>query len=117
MLDIKLFLRVPSNILKSRREERQTYVLQSKSLLSRSPLKADPNDAAAGGVWTDPPNYFEQIVYPAYVKAHEHIFENGDVENGKVKSEGLHVLQPLEGKEEMTKCFKESCEIIQRALE
>ena len=69
MLDIKLFLRVPSNILKSRREERQTYVLQSKSLLSRSPLKADPNDAAAGGVWTDPPNYFEQIVYPAYVKA------------------------------------------------
>jgi len=81
------------------------------------PLKADPDDAAAGGVWTDPPHYFEQIVYPAYVKAHEQIFENGDVEEGQVKSEGLHVLQPLEGRDEMTKCFQESCGIIQRALE
>jgi hypothetical protein len=33
MLDIKLFLRVPRGLLKSRREERQTYVLQSKSLI------------------------------------------------------------------------------------
>jgi hypothetical protein len=31
MLDIKLFLQVPSDLLKSRREERQTYVLQSES--------------------------------------------------------------------------------------
>lgn len=80
------------------------------------PLKSDPDDAAAGGVWTDPPNYFEQIVYPAYVKAHEQMFENGNIEHGKVKLEGLHVLQPLEGGDEMTKCFKDSCEIIQKAL-
>jgi len=81
------------------------------------PLKPDPNDAAAGGVWTDPPKYFEQIVYPAYVKAHAHIFDNGDVEDGQVRLKELHVLQPQEGQDEMTKCFKESCEIIQRALE
>jgi nicotinamide/nicotinate riboside kinase len=82
------------------------------------PLKSDPDDAAAGGVWTDPPNYFEQIVYPAYIKAHEQIFENGDIEQGAVRSdwEGLQVLQPLEGPDEMTRCFEKSCEIIQMAL-
>lgn len=31
MLDVKLFLRVPQDLLQRRREERQTYVLQSKS--------------------------------------------------------------------------------------
>lgn len=83
------------------------------------PLKPDPDDAAAGGVWTDPPNYFEQIVYPAYTKAHEQIFENGDIEQGEVKADwkGLHVLQPLEGVEEMTRCFQQSCEVIQKAFE
>ena len=29
LLNVKLFLRVPHDILKKRREERQTYVLQS----------------------------------------------------------------------------------------
>jgi nicotinamide/nicotinate riboside kinase len=82
------------------------------------PLKSDPDDAAAGGVWTDPPDYFEQIVYPAYIKAHAQIFETGDIEQGAVESdwEGLHVLQPLEGAEEMTRCFEKSCGIIQKAL-
>jgi nicotinamide/nicotinate riboside kinase len=83
-------------------------------------LKADPDDAAAGGVWTDPPKYFEQIVYPAYIKAHEQIFEKGDVEQGNVKAEwqekGLQVLRPLDGAAEMTRCFEMSCEHIVRAL-
>lgn len=78
----------------------------------------DPDDAAAGGVWVDPPNYFEQIVYPAYIKAHEGIFERGDVEAGEVKEEWgeggkrLEVLRPLEGAEEMTRVFGEGCEAI-----
>jgi nicotinamide/nicotinate riboside kinase len=84
-------------------------------------LKADPDDAAAGGVWTDPPKYFEQIVYPAYVKAHEQIFEAGDVEEGEVRPEwqakGLQVLKPLEGSAEMSRCFEQSCGYIVRALE
>ena len=77
----------------------------------------DPDDAAAGGVWVDPPNYFDQIVYPAYVKAHEDIFERGDVEKGALRPawEGLQVLAPLEGEEEMTKAFQLSCQIILEA--
>lgn len=72
----------------------------------------------AGGVWEDPPNYFDQIVYPAYVKAHEHIFEDGNVEKGMLREtwglggKSLQVMRPLEGEEEMTKAFEKSCEVI-----
>lgn len=83
--------------------------------------RIDPDDAAAGGVWTDPPQYFPKIVWPAYVKAHQHIFESEDVENGDVKSgwkgRGLEVMDPKEGPEEMTRCFKRSCEIVRQAFE
>jgi len=76
-------------------------------------ILADPDDAAAGGVWVDPPHYFDQIVYPAYVKAHEDIFEGGDVEKGELrKGWDLKVMAPLEGKEEMTRAFEQSCENI-----
>lgn len=42
MLDVRIFLRVPAQVLKQRREIRQTYVLQSKSvalLFDQSRLK------------------------------------------------------------------------------
>ncbi|KAL7415372.1 P-loop containing nucleoside triphosphate hydrolase protein [Mrakia frigida] len=55
-LDLRIFLRVPYQTLKTRREARQVYVTQT------------------GEIWTDPPNYFDQIVYPAYVLAHTSIF-------------------------------------------
>jgi nicotinamide/nicotinate riboside kinase len=41
-------------------------------------VQSDPE----GTLWRDPPHYWEQIVYPAYVRAHKHLFEGGDVENG-----------------------------------
>jgi hypothetical protein len=44
----------------------------------------DPSLAKAGDVWQDPPHYFDNIVYPAYVEAHKQLFENGDVEKGKL---------------------------------
>ncbi|ORY33384.1 hypothetical protein BCR39DRAFT_463559 [Naematelia encephala] len=100
-LDIRIFLQVPHDLLKRRREERQVYVLQN------------PDDAAAGGVWSDPPNYFEEIVYPAYIKAHEHLFDN--VETGQLKerwTDRLQVVRPREGAEEMTRVFGESCKGI-----
>jgi nicotinamide/nicotinate riboside kinase len=102
-------------ILKRRRDERQTYVLQSEFNLDIA--HEDPDDAAAGGVWEDPPNYFEQIVYPGYVKAHEKIFE-GDVENGPVRKEwaGLKVLVPKEGTEGMTMAFNQSCIAIDQYI-
>jgi hypothetical protein len=54
------------------------------------------------------------------VKAHRHIFDSGDVETGGIKGEwtrkGLEVMDPKEGKEEMTTCFKRSCEIVAEAF-
>lgn len=57
-------------------------------------VQSDPE----GSLWRDPPNYWEQIVWPAYVEAHQGIVENGDVEHGKPngKVAGLILLDGLE---------------------
>ena len=59
-----------------------------------SGVQTDPE----GALWRDPPHYWEQIVWPAYVRAHEKIFENGDVENGKSNGtvEGLVLVEGLQ---------------------
>ncbi|KAI8992868.1 P-loop containing nucleoside triphosphate hydrolase protein [Trametes punicea] len=79
-LDVRIFLRVPHDVLKQRRHERHGY------------------HTAEGSLWRDPPNYWEQIVWPAYVEAHQGILENGDVEHGKPngKVPGLVLLEGLE---------------------
>ena len=120
LLNVKLFLRVPHDILKKRREERQTYVLQSGLFpidIRVQPTLIDPDDAAAGGVWVDPPNYFTQIVYPGYIEAHKHIFE-GDVEDAPVKAEwaSLVILTPEDGEDGMTRAVEESCQAILETL-
>lgn len=35
-----------------------------------------------GTLWTDPPNYWETVVYPAYVRAHAGLFEGDNLEGG-----------------------------------
>jgi hypothetical protein len=58
-------------------------------------VQSDPE----GSLWRDPPHYWEQIVYPAYIEAHSEIFEGGDVENGNPtghKVENLILIQGLE---------------------
>ncbi|KAK8853338.1 hypothetical protein IAR55_004042 [Kwoniella newhampshirensis] len=83
------------DVLRSRREERQVYVLQP------------------GGVWVDPPQYFDKIVWPGYLKAHDHVFDG--VETGPLKEEWsrrLILLTPDEGEEGMTTAFDKSCEAI-----
>ncbi|ORX40513.1 P-loop containing nucleoside triphosphate hydrolase protein [Kockovaella imperatae] len=103
-LDIRLFLRVPHETLKRRREGRSVYVIQSAS--------------AAGDVWTDPPGYFDKIVYPAYVKGHRHMFEDGDVEQGDVSEEWrnsqhpVKMLVPGEGPEEVMRVVEDSCRYL-----
>ncbi|KAI9066583.1 Flavocytochrome c [Trametes sanguinea] len=79
-LDVKVFLRVPHDVLKQRRHDRHGY------------------HTAEGSLWRDPPNYWEQIVWPAYVDAHKDMLENGDVEHGKPngKVPGLILLEGLE---------------------
>jgi nicotinamide/nicotinate riboside kinase len=50
-------------------------------------------------VWRDPPNYWEQIVYPAYVKAHKHLFKDENVEKGVLNPDYINelILLPGEG--------------------
>lgn len=61
LFDVKLFFHAPYKILKARREARQGY-----------------NTVA--GFWADPPNYFDDIVWPEFEKSHRFLFENGNVE-------------------------------------
>ncbi|KAG6378371.1 hypothetical protein JVT61DRAFT_14096 [Boletus reticuloceps] len=58
-----------------------------------------------GSLWRDPPMYWEHIVYPAYIEAHQDMFENGDVENGKPTGQrvpGLVVIEPVKRWAEMS---------------
>ena len=57
-------------------------------------VQSDPE----GSLWRDPPNYWEQIVWPAYVDAHKGIVEGGDVEHGRPNGAvpGLILIDGLE---------------------
>ncbi|RDB24774.1 Nicotinamide riboside kinase [Hypsizygus marmoreus] len=94
-LDVRIFLRVPEEILRKRRHERHGY---------HTAVQSDPE----GTLWRDPPGYWEQIVYPAYVDAHRDVFVDGDVEEGKPGSKvsGLIVLESLKTgmSEEVERC-------------
>ncbi|KAG9087636.1 ribosylnicotinamide kinase [Ceratobasidium sp. UAMH 11750] len=73
-LDLSMFLRSPERVLKRRRQERE-YVCSD------------------GTPWVDPPGYWDQITYPAYIRGHSHLFHNGDVDWGTpVESFDLMVL-------------------------
>jgi nicotinamide/nicotinate riboside kinase len=65
-MDLKYFLPVSYGASKARREARAPYVLKD------------------GSVWTEPPGYFDKIVWPNYVEEHGWMFEDGDV-GGRVK--------------------------------
>ncbi|ORY92287.1 hypothetical protein BCR43DRAFT_532698 [Syncephalastrum racemosum] len=55
-LDSKIFITASYDTLKYRRENRQGY-------------------STAEGYWVDPPGYFDQIVWPEYVRWNKHLFE------------------------------------------
>jgi len=97
-LDVRIYLRVPHDVLRKRRHERHGY------------------HTAEGTLWRDPPHYWEQIVYPAYVDANRDVFENGDVERGAPggKVAGLVLLESLEMS--MEEAVSRSCQVIARAV-
>lgn len=79
--DVKILLRVDRDVAKERRQARAGYV-------------------TLDGFWTDPPGYFDDVVWPNYVESHERYFVRGNVE-GKVDEEkckevGAHI-GPREG--------------------
>ncbi|KAF8600304.1 hypothetical protein BDV93DRAFT_546396 [Ceratobasidium sp. AG-I] len=77
-LDVQIFLRSPRYILHQRRLGR-TYTHSN------------------GAIWADPPNYWEQIAYPGYVRAHSHLFHEGDIDaedlSPEARASGLVVLE------------------------
>lgn len=60
LFDLKLFFYASFDTLKYRRESRSGYNTEA-------------------GFWVDPPNYFENIVWPQYVKNHNYLFIDNDV--------------------------------------
>ncbi|KAF9512139.1 hypothetical protein BS47DRAFT_1330451 [Hydnum rufescens UP504] len=93
-LDIRLFLRVPHDVLRQRRHARHGY------------------HTAEGSLWRDPPHYWEQIVYPAYVRAHQSLFEGGDIENGNLTPEARGRLLSLKGQKTVQELLDKSCQAI-----
>lgn len=71
-------------------------------------VQTDPE----GTLWRDPPKYWENIVWPSYVDAHKRIFEDGDVEHGKLTGviEDLVLLETLEIS--LTEAVERSCQVI-----
>lgn len=67
LFDVKILLRVDRGVAKERREARAGYV-------------------TLDGFWTDPPGYFDDVVWQNYVESHERYFVRGNVE-GKVDEE------------------------------
>ena len=71
-------------------------------------LPGAQSDGTEGALWRDPPNYWEQIVWPAYVEAHEHIFENGEIERGSPSGKVKDLIL-IEG---MEKSMAETIELV-----
>ncbi|EAU80443.2 hypothetical protein CC1G_12108 [Coprinopsis cinerea okayama7 len=90
-LDVKVFIRVSEGVARERRESRSYYTPGGYYYFG---VIGDCSSRvySEGEVWKDPPQYWEKIVWPAYIRAHEHLFEEGDVESGKVK-EGYILLE------------------------
>ncbi|KAI8067189.1 P-loop containing nucleoside triphosphate hydrolase protein, partial [Gongronella butleri] len=58
LLDHRFFVTASYATLKTRRSARQGY-------------------HTLEGYWTDPPGYFDAIVWPEYLRAHKHLLDNG----------------------------------------
>lgn len=73
LFDKKLFFHAPYEVLKTRRESRPPY-------------------QTIEGTWVDPPNYFRDIVWPAYQDTHKNLFVDEDVTkelSQSAKKEGI----------------------------
>jgi len=76
-------------------------------------VQSDPE----GALWRDPPGYWDDIVYPAYVDAFKDVFVSGDVEHGTPtdKVGRLVLLESLQMS--MGEAVERCCEEVKRAVE
>ncbi|EME89752.1 uncharacterized protein MYCFIDRAFT_128992 [Pseudocercospora fijiensis CIRAD86] len=102
LFDVRLLLHTDYSTAKSRREARKGYVTLE-------------------GFWEDPPGYIDDVVWPNYVKDHKFLFEDEDVEAGKLDRDVLERLgiraMPEEAQNNMTECVKWADGIVIEALE
>ena len=75
-------------------------------------VQTDPE----GALWRDPPNYWQQIVWPAYIEAHKHVFEDGNWESGASSGniEDLIIIDELETG--MTRAVNQVCEKLKQVV-
>ena len=75
-------------------------------------MQSDPE----GSLWRDPPNYWEDIVYPAYHDAHKDVFVDGDVEHGHLTStvSGLILIEGLEIS--MSDAVEQCCSLLKKMI-
>ena len=74
-------------------------------------MQSDPE----GALWRDPPHYWEQIVYPAYVRAHSHMLTDNDLEHGVPNGKVSNLLLIDAYEVGMDDIFRKSCEAILEA--
>ncbi|KAG8719680.1 ribosylnicotinamide kinase [Ceratobasidium sp. 394] len=73
-LDVSILLRSSGHVLRKRSCGRQYF-------------------HSDGTVWVASPEHWDRISYPAYIRAHEHLFHNGDVDRGTpIESYNLTML-------------------------
>ncbi|KAI0296524.1 hypothetical protein B0F90DRAFT_1745975 [Multifurca ochricompacta] len=98
--DAKVFLRVPYDVLRERRDDRPGYA------------------TAEGKFLRDPPGYFEQLAYPAYLDAHRSIFTDGDVERGSPLLPDLVLIESLElsMNDIVARCCKELVAVLRKPV-
>lgn len=77
-------------------------------------MQSDPE----GLLWKDPPHYWERIVYPAYIKAHSHLFIDANVETGSLTPSAAEqgiVLLEASGMS-MAELLDATCRAVMEAL-
>ncbi len=101
LFDVKVLLRSRYEDSKRRREARSGYTTLE-------------------GWWEDPPSYFDEIVWPSYVKQHGFLFEGGDVQASVREDvagmEGIEVV-PGMGQRSLKETLDWAVGIVRKGLE
>jgi nicotinamide/nicotinate riboside kinase len=75
--DSSIFIHAGKETLKQRREARQGYVTQEGINVWLGWNYCSVWLMFVKGYWVDPPGYFDQLVWPQYVKWNSHLFPDG----------------------------------------
>ena len=118
-VDVKLFLITDYTTAKTRREKRGGYITRLSVAASEEVLHVDMqcdeeldarkdtsgdgtamsngHTAVSTGYWVDPPGYFDEVVWPNYVRDHAFLFKDGNVEGNLdrdvVERDAIHVME------------------------